>query len=160
MNKTERKHSQKRDAILELIRSTGSHPSARWVYEQLKSRIPHLSLGTVYRNINFFREEGTVASLGVVDNEERFDGDVSPHPHCVCRRCGAVIDLPAPEKAFGETLETIAAAEGPPGFIIDRRRTVFYGVCGNCRDTSSRDASDGGADSGAKSAAKSAADNL
>ena len=46
----ERKHSKKRDAIYECLRNTTTHPSAEWVYAQLKPTIPDLSLGTVYRN--------------------------------------------------------------------------------------------------------------
>ena len=63
----ERKYSRKREAILETIRSTKCHPTAQWVYEQLKPRIPDLSLGTVYRNISLFRQEGKLVSVGVVN---------------------------------------------------------------------------------------------
>ena len=58
MNTT--RHSPKREAILECLRSTTCHPSAEWVYAQLKPRIPDLSLATVYRNLARFRAEGTV----------------------------------------------------------------------------------------------------
>jgi Fur family peroxide stress response transcriptional regulator len=127
--KGERKHSKKRDAILELIRSTRSHPGAQWVYDRLKPRIPGLSLGTVYRNINVFREEGTVVSLGVVNGEERFDGTTAPHPHFVCEDCGRVVDLP------GEVQAELAGALSLEisGFTIDKRKTVFYGLCNECR---------------------------
>jgi Fur family peroxide stress response transcriptional regulator len=87
-------------------------------------------LGTVYRNINVFREEGTVASLGVVNGEERFDGTVAPHPHFICEGCGRVLDLP------GEVQAELAGAPSfeIPGFTIDKRKTVFYGLCDKCRD--------------------------
>jgi Fur family peroxide stress response transcriptional regulator len=120
-----RKNSVKRDAVLRVIRSTESHPGARWVYEQLKPVIPGLSLGTVYRNINVFREEGTVISVGVVDGEERFDGRVEPHPHLVCERCGAVLDL-------GKEIQGELLSIAIPGCTIDGRKTVFYGTCGGC----------------------------
>ncbi|MDR2362995.1 MAG: transcriptional repressor [Spirochaetaceae bacterium] len=139
MNGIERKHSKKRDAILEVIRSTLSHPGAQWVYERLKPVIPGLSLGTVYRNITFFRQEGLVVSLGVVNGEERFDGDVKPHPHLVCRHCGRVVDIPCPAP---ETFTAILdRGLMPPRdrfggnrecFRVDVRRTVFYGLCGSC----------------------------
>ncbi|MDR2404231.1 MAG: transcriptional repressor [Spirochaetaceae bacterium] len=138
---TERKHSRKRDAILRVIQSTTAHPSARQVYDVLKPSIPDLSLGTVYRNINLFQGEGAVVSLGVVDGEERFDGCVAPHPHVVCCRCGRVADLPCPG---GEGRET-GQIEGPEasrvgtnnredteGFVIDYRKTVYYGLCPDC----------------------------
>ena len=63
MNTT--RHSPKREAILECLRSTTCHPSAEWVYAQLKPRIPDLSLATVYRNLARFRAEGTVQVIGL-----------------------------------------------------------------------------------------------
>ena len=48
MNTT--RYSPKRDAILQCLRSTTCHPSAEWVYSQLKPKIPvsytHLTLPT------------------------------------------------------------------------------------------------------------------
>ena len=45
------RQSKKRDRVLELLRSTKSHPTADWLYQELKSEFPDLSLGTVYRNL-------------------------------------------------------------------------------------------------------------
>lgn len=129
MKVRERKHSKKRDAILTLIQSTTIHPGARWVYERLKPAIPDLSLGTVYRNLSIFTEEGTALSLGVIKGEERFDGVTCPHPHLVCTRCGRVADLPC----HGAGDSGAPAEEEHTGFLIDYRRTVFYGLCGECR---------------------------
>ena len=47
MEQTE-KRFRKRSAILECLRSTDTHPSADWIFQQLKGEIPDLSLGTVY----------------------------------------------------------------------------------------------------------------
>jgi Fur family peroxide stress response transcriptional regulator len=125
-----RKHSRKRDAILEILRSTRNHPGAQWVYDRLKPAIPGLSLGTVYRNLSQFKEEGTLASLGVVRGEERFDAAVHPHPHAVCTRCGRVEDLPEEVRA-----EIMAGFDVEiPGFVIDKRNTVFYGLCDDCQE--------------------------
>lgn len=88
-----RKHSRKRDAILECVRSTREHPTADWVYSQLKPTIPDLSLGTVYRNLASFKQEGVIASVGVVDGMERFDFNTAPHAHFICTHCSAVIDV-------------------------------------------------------------------
>jgi Fur family peroxide stress response transcriptional regulator len=127
-----RKHSAKRDAILDILRGTVIHPGAQWVYEQLKPDMPDLSLGTVYRNLRFFHEEGIILSLGVVNGEERFDGVAEPHPHFICSACGAVLDLPRHRaNALCHGLEGILNAED--AFFIDSRRTIFYGLCQRCR---------------------------
>ncbi|MDR2246485.1 MAG: transcriptional repressor [Treponema sp.] len=125
-----RKHSKKRDAVLKAIQSTYSHPGAQWIYDTLKPSIPSLSLGTVYRNINVFLEEGAVVSVGTVGGEERFDGRVSPHPHLICCRCGKVSDLPCPPE--GDGAQAAEAGSLPGGFVIDYRKTVYYGLCGEC----------------------------
>jgi Fur family peroxide stress response transcriptional regulator len=123
----ERKYSRKREAILETIRSTKCHPTAQWVYEQLKPRIPNLSLGTVYRNISLFRQEGKLVSVGVVNGEEHFDSFTAPHPHCVCERCGKVFDFPCSDEVIPASLTKNLA-----GFVTDFRKTVFYGICPEC----------------------------
>ena len=107
------RYSPKRDAILQCLRSTTCHPSAEWVYSQLKPTIPDLSLATVYRNLARFRAEGAVQVIGCVDGEDRYDGDTAPHGHFICRTCGSVIDLPA----VGEA---------------DSCGVVFYGRCNGC----------------------------
>ncbi|MDR1901540.1 MAG: transcriptional repressor [Treponema sp.] len=132
----ERKHSKKREAILEVIRSTECHPSAQWVYDKLKPVIRDLSLATVYRNINLFIKEGLVVSCGVVGGEERFDGTTSPHPHTICVHCGKVADTPIPQGKTMEMIEDSWKIERPPeagqNFSIDFRKTVFYGICQDC----------------------------
>jgi Fur family peroxide stress response transcriptional regulator len=141
MNKRERKHSAKRDAILNTLRETTVHPGAQWVYNRLKPSIPDLSLGTVYRNLNLFREEGLAVLLGTINGEDRFDGVTESHPHLVCRRCGAVEDIPlADSVAFEKGLASAltAAIAQPESRIgegeIDFRRTLFYGLCADCRN--------------------------
>ena len=123
------KHSKKRDAILNFIKSVKSHPGAQKVYEELKPLIPDLSLATVYRNIKFFLETGALTSVGVVNGEERFDGIVEPHPHFICARCGRVEDLPCP---FRGAPEPPAWIPEDRGLVIDYRKTLFSGLCGEC----------------------------
>ena len=85
------KHFRKRDAILQCVRSTATHPSADWVFEHVRSDVPDISLATVYRNLALFKDQGLIASLGTVKGVERFDGNTAPHVHFVCTGCGATI---------------------------------------------------------------------
>ena len=61
--------SRKREAILQKIRGSHIHPTAEWVYQELKNEYPDLSLGTVYRNLTRFKEDGTIRSLGVINGQ-------------------------------------------------------------------------------------------
>jgi Fur family peroxide stress response transcriptional regulator len=130
MIRASRKHSGKRDLILRAIQSTKSHPSARHIHESLKAAVPDLSLGTVYRNIDIFRQEGKVVSVGVVDGEERFDGRVDSHAHFICECCGAVLDL-------GEDIQSEINTKlsiNIPGCTIDKQKVLFYGLCKDCME--------------------------
>ena len=120
-------HSKKREAILAKIRSTTSHPTAEWVYRELKDEYPDLSLGTVYRNIGLFREEGEIISVGTVAGQERFDGNTMPHGHFVCQVCRAVIDFAGPD-AHPE----VAAALNRLGVRAERVELTAYGSCRTC----------------------------
>ena len=70
--------SRKRMAILEALQGTTVHPTADWVFSQLKPKYPDLSLGTVYRNLKKFCETGKAASVGVINGQEHFDGNTAP----------------------------------------------------------------------------------
>ena len=123
-----RKHSRKRDAILDCIRRTKCHPAAEWVYQSLKPEFPDLSLGTVYRNIAMFKEEGTIQSIGVVNGLERYDYNVEPHTHFICTQCGRVLDL----EDVSLPDEVIRQAEACAGGTIQNYQLQFTGQCAAC----------------------------
>ena len=123
-----RKHSQKRDAILACLRGTTSHPTAEWIYQQLKPMIPDLSLGTVYRNLTLFKKTGEIQSVGTVDGLERFDANVDPHAHFICTCCSAVLDAHGIELPAQLTED----AEAITGSRIFGYQILFYGECPAC----------------------------
>lgn len=124
--------SRKRQAILEAIRSTNVHPTAEWVYQAVKPQYPDLSLGTVYRNIARFKEEGLILSIGVIEGQERFDGEVRPHNHFVCSECGAVLDLT--ERYLSEDVHQILSQKY--GAQVVSHTLVFRGFCKECLEKS------------------------
>ena len=87
------KHFRTRDASLSCLRQTTVHPSAEWVYNQLKPELPDLSLGTVYRNLALFKQQGEIMSVCTVNGVERFDANTAPHVHFICETCNTVSDL-------------------------------------------------------------------
>ena len=122
-----RKHSRKRDAILECLRCTTSHPTAEWVYTQLKPEIPDLSLGTVYRNLNLLADAGEILSIKTPGGS-RFDRTIEPHAHIICTSCSRVIDVPLP---FDAQLD--ARASEQIGWSVSSHYTIFEGLCPDCR---------------------------
>lgn len=123
-----RNNSKKRDAILAKIRSTNIHPTAEWIYHELKSEYPDLSLGTVYRNLSLFKEEGQIISVGTVRGQERFDAYTAPHAHFLCNECGAVIDVDA--EVDSESIHS--QVNEKYGFAVDSHELTFHGICKRC----------------------------
>jgi len=120
--------SRKRQAILGAIRSTVTHPTAEWVYQTLKPDYPDLSLGTVYRNLAQFKNDGVIMSVGIVNGQERYDGNTKPHTHFVCSSCGAVIDIPG-EFITKEVSDEVAEKHH---FKVQSSEVLFHGVCSSC----------------------------
>ena len=124
------KHFRKRDAILAYLRETDEHPSAEAVYAGLKTVMPDVSLGTVYRNLALFKEQGLIQSLGSVRGVERFDGNINPHVHFICTCCGAVKDLH--EMHIPRELNSQAAVLSHAK--IQACQLSFTGVCQECAE--------------------------
>ena len=122
------KHFKKREAILNCLRSTTTHPTAEWVHAQLKAEYPDISLGTVYRNLALFKEQGLVISVGTVNGVERFDADTEPHVHFICRSCHKVDDLPGmiiPESICSD-------ADRYTGGRTETCSLILTGTCREC----------------------------
>ena len=122
------KQFKKRNAILACLKSTDSHPSADWIYAQLKNEYPDISLGTVYRNLTLFKKQGMIQSLGTVGGVERFDGNTDPHVHFICTGCDSVIDLPQME--VPQSLCSRAAED--TGGRVAACQLTFTGTCQSC----------------------------
>ena len=108
------KHSRQREALFNLLCSTKIHPTAAWLYDELRKDFPHLSQGTVYRNLNIL-----VA---------HFDADMSLHHHVVCTCCGKVEDVEVPHTVWQES-----AAAQASGYQIESLRLDFFGLCPDCQ---------------------------
>ncbi len=117
--------SRQREAILKVLRSTDTHPTANWIYNEVRKEIPNISLGTVYRNLSQLSENGDILSINIGDGVERFDGDIKPHIHLCCTRCNTVIDVPVKNDILADKI-------GHSDFIVEKSICAAYGICKNC----------------------------
>ena len=105
--------TRQRQIILEELRKVDSHPSADEVYEMVRKRLPRISLGTVYRNLEILSELGEIQKLELGGDLKRFDRKPNKHYHIRCLNCGRVDDAPiAPlnqveDELYGATVYTI-----------------------------------------------------
>ena len=124
------KNFKKRNAILSYLQHTNAHPSAETIYTDLKAEIPDLSIGTVYRNLKLFQQQGLVSSIATVHGVERFDANTAPHVHFICEGCDAVIDL----HKLSTPQSLCAEAENSIGCSVCGCQLSFTGKCRTCLD--------------------------
>ena len=113
------KYSKQRASIKEYLLHTKEHPTADTVYLHIKEEFPHISLGTVYRNLNLLTDTGDIIKITTPNGGDRFDGCTRPHYHIVCSTCGEVYDL-----ELGEEQHFVGS--------IDSHTALFYGTCPEC----------------------------
>ncbi len=123
------KYSRQRASIKKYLVQTHDHPTADTVYLHVKEEFPHISLGTVYRNLNLLADIGEIRKITTPDGGVRFDGRTMPHYHVVCDSCGAVVDLELDE----EYIDSInkQASRHFDGTIA-YHDTLFHGTCEKC----------------------------
>jgi Fe2+ or Zn2+ uptake regulation protein len=122
------RRSKQRERILELLRATQVHPTADWLYAQLKKEFPNLSLGTIYRNLSILYEQGMISKINYGGTFDRFEAKVDPHYHLICENCGRILDFAMP---IDEELN--ARAKALTDFTIQRHKIEFYGLCTQCK---------------------------
>ncbi len=87
------RNSHQREVILEELRKVKSHPTAATLYKLVSKRLPKISLGTVYRNLELLSKKGIIQKLEVGGSRARFDGDTDKHYHICCTECGKIDDV-------------------------------------------------------------------
>lgn len=119
--------SKQRKVIIEELRKVKTHPTADEVYDMVREIIPRISLGTVYRNLEFLCSQGMVLKLGGPGEQKRFDGNPDPHPHIRCAVCTKVVDVEC------EVEVPSIPAGCDAGFKMLNTNVEFVGVCPKCQ---------------------------
>jgi len=120
--------TRQKATILEVLRSTTSHPTADWVYNEVRKDIPNISLGTVYRNLRILCQLGEILELVMCGSLSRFDARNDNHYHFRCQKCGQVFDIDEP---VNKDMDKMAARK--TGFKVKFHRLEFYGLCLECQ---------------------------
>ncbi len=129
------RQTRQRAVIIEELMKLRTHPSADELYERVRKRLPRVSMGTVYRNLETLSREGTIRRLELGGSLRRFDGDMNEHHHIRCIRCGRINDLPGGREPTKYDKDIVKGT----GYRVLERRVEFVGVCPTCRKKSGGD---------------------
>jgi Fur family transcriptional regulator, ferric uptake regulator len=116
-----------RKVILEELRKLTSHPTAVGLFELVRLRLPKISLGTVYRNLDLLNRMGLVQKLEFGNAEARFDGNIDRHDHIRCVRCGRVDDISSSPLDLSGGVTDVSL-----GYKILGYRLEYSGLCPKC----------------------------
>ena len=127
-DKKQSRMTEQRRVVLEEVRKLETHPTADEVYRMVRERLPKISLGTVYRNLDRLSECGEIARLETSGSQLRFDGNTDNHCHVRCVRCGRVDDLEGVRIRVPE-----ARVQATVDYDIVGHRLEFLGICPQCK---------------------------
>ena len=123
-----RRDTKQREAILNILRKTRSHPTADQIYDEVRKDIFNISKGTVYRNLQVLEEDGIISVLNINGTQSRYEVKQEGHYHFRCEKCGRVFDLDEPiDKELEERISR------KTGFTVSHHQTEFRGLCKDCQ---------------------------
>lgn len=131
--------TKQREALLSYLMTVpGEHVTAADICTHFREQGASIGTATVYRHLESLVDEGLVSKY-IIDGAspacfeylgaEHANGRGELCFHCKCEKCGKLIHLHCGELAG---IGTHLAAHH--GFVVNPMRTVFYGLCGDCRE--------------------------
>ena len=129
-NEKRRRHTPQRKIILEELGALTTHPTAAELFAIVRQRLPRISLGTVYRNLEVLHQDGQILKLELAGSEARFDGNTHFHHHVRCTECSSVRDI-----ELSKPLELMDNISDSCGFEIHGYKLKFIGTCPACLES-------------------------
>ncbi|MBN2126654.1 MAG: transcriptional repressor [Deltaproteobacteria bacterium] len=125
--------THQRQVILDEIQKAHDHLTADEIYARVRKRLPRISLGTVYRNLDLLATCGFINRFGSEYPQMRFDGNTREHYHVICTRCGCLED--APFEPSDNDLENLENALGRlTRYGVFGHKIEFFGLCRACME--------------------------
>lgn len=128
------KATHQRTEILRELAASAEHPDAEMIYTRVRTRIPTISLDTVYRTLKLLMDRGVIARVASMKDRARFDANMDRHHHFICMQCGMISDfysdaidsLPVPRE--------VADMGSVKGVYVELR-----GICRNCKQQENKE---------------------
>lgn len=118
--------TNQKQIILNYLQHTKSHPSAEEVFHAVKKKLPRISLGTVYRNLDSFVKKNKIEEIS--GETKRFDADLSHHHHFVCKKCHHIFDLNNLKTDLNHLKDKTKSVG-----TFDNYKIFIYGICKKCK---------------------------
>jgi len=123
------RNTNQRQVIINYLQRSLSHPTAEQIFKAVRRTLPHISLGTVYRNLKVLEENGEISSLTYhTNNSTRYESRTDNHYHFICQKCDKVVEVELDE--FVAIEKQVARRHK---LLIDQHQLFFFGLCVDCQ---------------------------
>ena len=117
-------------AVLDVVRSVNTHPTALEIYELVKQNRPRIGLASIYRILGHLVGQDYIKELHQGNESSRYDGRTERHDHAICSNCGTLLDLPGDVIVSQNALQQAAQTVG---MQINTYEVRIYGCCASCQ---------------------------
>ena len=124
-----RRSTEQRELIRQILKHADEHLDADKIYLQARQRSPSISLSTVYRNLQLFKETGLVEEHQFGSRRYYEPVPQAKHHHLVCLGCGRVFEFKCPST---ERLKFRIRKE--EGFRVTDAEVRLSGYCPECQE--------------------------
>jgi Fur family ferric uptake transcriptional regulator len=115
---------QKR-AVLDVLSQTDAPLSIEEILSRGRQAVPTLSQATVYRILNQFMEQGSVATVQLPGQTQLYELSGKGHHHFFrCRQCKQMYEITGCDGLVDPLV--------PRGFCLEEHDLFLYGLCSTC----------------------------
>ena len=119
--------TKQRREVFDILSESTDHPTATEVFERVKTRMPSISLATVYNCLETLTTCGLINQVNLDRSPSRFCANLAEHVHFHCDSCGKVVDADPLQRLRAETFWAL-----PEGAKVTDLSVAIRGKCPDC----------------------------
>jgi Fe2+ or Zn2+ uptake regulation protein len=127
--KLSRRSTEQRQLIQDILQHADGHLDADDIYQRARLKSPGISLSTVYRNLQMFKELGLIKEHQFGSRRCYEAAPRGKHHHLVCLGCGRVFEFKCPSSE--RLKDEISRKEG---FRVTEAEVCLAGYCPECQE--------------------------
>lgn len=127
------KFTHQRLEIFHEVAKSPDHPDAETIFKGVRTRVPSISLDTVYRTLWLLIDLGLITTLGPPRERVRFDANMNSHHHFICIKCGMTRDF------YSEDLDRLMIPDAVKTWgSVEIAQVEVRGICLRCSKQNTR----------------------
>jgi Fur family transcriptional regulator, peroxide stress response regulator len=117
-----------RFAVYANLLGRADHPTVEQILEDVNADLPIASKASIYSALTVLREVNLVREVLLDEGVTRYDANVNPHHHFVCRDCGVIQDLP------WQAFSCFDLSQFSAEVLAESYEVTVKGLCATCRN--------------------------